>query len=83
MKLTATELRKQLYRVLERVAETGEPVEVVLKGRTFRIVSDDRGPVTFSFDRLTPHPETFVGDLDDIVHLDWSGEWRPETGLVE
>lgn len=80
MKLTATELRKQLYRVLERIAETGEPVEVVLEGRTFRIVSDDRPPVTFSLARLTPHPEAFAGDLDDIVHMDWSGEWRPGDG---
>jgi prevent-host-death family protein len=81
MTLTATELRKQLYRVLERVAETGEPVEVVLKGRTFRIVSADYAPVTFSLDRLAPHPEALVGELDDIVHMDWSDQWRPGTGV--
>jgi ribosomal-protein-alanine N-acetyltransferase len=27
--------------------------------------------------RLTPHPGTIVGDPEDLVHLDWSDEWRP------
>lgn len=77
MKLTATRLRSQIYRVLDRVAQTGEPVEIVRKGKTLRIVVDEPAPRRLRLRKLVPHPEAFRGDLDDIVHVDWSSEWRP------
>src|SRR5690606_4918275 len=51
MRMTATELRRRLYSVLDRVAETGEAVEIVRKGVTIRIAPADEGPRAFSFDR--------------------------------
>jgi hypothetical protein len=30
-----------------------------------------------NLDRLVPHPGSIVGDPEDLVHIDWSGEWHP------
>jgi Antitoxin Phd_YefM, type II toxin-antitoxin system len=70
--LTASKLRENIYRVLDQVLETGEPVEIERNGRRLRIVADDP-PARLG--RLTRRPETVIGDSDDLVHLDWTGEW--------
>lgn len=74
MAITASELRQNVYRLLDEVLRTGIPLEVERGGRRLRITSAD---APSKFDRLTPHPGTIVGDPEDLVHLDWSGEWRP------
>jgi antitoxin (DNA-binding transcriptional repressor) of toxin-antitoxin stability system len=71
MKVTATRLRENIYNILDKVAETGEQVEVERKGKILRIVAD-RKPS--KLDRLKKR-EDFVGDLDSIIHMDWSKEW--------
>ena len=74
MRYSATKLRADLYRVLDRVLKTGIPVEVERKARVLKIVAvepDDK------IENLTPHPEYLLGDAESMVHLDWSGEWRP------
>lgn len=73
MKTTATALRKDLYNVLDRVLETGEPVEIERNGRIVRLVAD-RPPSRF--DRLVRR-DVVVGDPGDLVAMDWSGEWTP------
>jgi prevent-host-death family protein len=73
MPLTASKLRENIYRILDEVLRTGEPVEVVRKGRVIRIVPGDQEP---ALDRLPKRP-VIVGDPEDLVHLDWSHEWRP------
>jgi len=40
MKVTATALRAHLYRLLDSVLETGEPIEIERHGRILRIVAD-------------------------------------------
>ncbi|MEQ1500575.1 MAG: type II toxin-antitoxin system Phd/YefM family antitoxin [Myxococcota bacterium] len=72
--MKASELRADIYRVLDRVLETGIPVEIERNGRVLRIVAE---PLGSRLDRLVPHPDAVVGDLDELVHLDWSSEWRP------
>lgn len=73
--ISASALRADIYRVIERVARTGQPVDVTSKGRRVRIVAVDDPPSRL--DVLTPHPDAVVGDLDDLVHIDWSDEWHP------
>ena len=73
MPISASALRQDLYRLLDRVLDTGAPVEIARRGRVLRIVAD---PPTASLDRLEPR-DFIVGDPGDLVHLDWSGEWRP------
>lgn len=67
-------LRADLYRVLDRVLETGIPVEVERNGRRLRIAPVENGG---RLANLTPHPGYVRGDPDSLIHLDWSDEWRP------
>ena len=72
MKHTASSLRQNVYRILDEVLETGVPVEIERRGRLLRIV-----PVEMpSKLRELPQRPYIRGDPDEIVHVDWSGEWR-------
>jgi antitoxin (DNA-binding transcriptional repressor) of toxin-antitoxin stability system len=74
MVVTATKLRQNIYRLLDEVLESGVPLEIERNGKVLRIVpADGRSKL----DRLVPHPDALVGDPEDIVHMDWSHEWRP------
>jgi hypothetical protein len=74
MAITASELRQNVYRLLDEVLETGVPLEIERGGRRLRIVpTDAHGKVA----RLSPHPGTIVDDPEDLVHVEWSNEWRP------
>jgi hypothetical protein len=76
MSLTATQLRKNVYRVLDEILETGRPVEIERKGRMLRIdLVEPRAGSKLS--RLERRPEVIVGDPDDLVEIDWSAEWNP------
>lgn len=74
MVVTASKLRENVYRILDEVLETGVPVEIERRGRRLRIVAVD---APSPLDRLVPRTDVIVGDPDDLVHVDWSGEWRP------
>lgn len=72
--LSPTLLRANLYRLLDEVLETGVPIEIDRGGRRLRIVPVEP---TSRFSALIPQPDYLPGDPEDIVHLDWSGEWQP------
>ncbi len=74
MVVTASKLRENVYRILDEVLETGVPVEIERNGRRLRIVVVD---APSPLDRLVARPDSIVGDPDDLVHVDWSTEWRP------
>lgn len=68
-KFTASQLRKDLYRILDEALATGDPVEVLRKGKVLRIVPEK--PAS-KLDRLKKRKGSFVGDPDDIIGMDWS-----------
>jgi hypothetical protein len=74
MVVTASELRQNVYRLLDEVLETGVPLEGERGGRRLRIVPEE--PVS-KLARLVPHPDALVGDPEDFEHIDWFHEWRP------
>lgn len=74
MAITASELRQNIYQLLDEVLQTGVPLEVELKGQRLRVVPAERVSRIAS---LRPHPEAVPGDLEALVHLDWISEWRP------
>lgn len=74
MPVSASELRQNVYRLLDEVLRTGQPLEIERGGRRLRIVPVE-APAKLS--RLSPHPGTIVGDPEDLVQLDWTHEWRP------
>ena len=73
MKVTATQLRQNLYRIIDTILETGEPVEITRKGGTVRIVPDRK---TSIWDRLEVH-DVVIGD----VELSWDSIWDGEPEL--
>jgi len=73
MKISASKLRENVYRILDQVLETGVPVEVERRGRRLRIVPDR---LQGKLEHLKPRKYLRV-DPKELVHLDWSREWRP------
>lgn len=71
--VSASELRANVYRLLDGVLATGVPVEIERGGRRLRIVAVD--PPN-RLDRLVRRTEVVVGDSEEFVHLDWSDEWN-------
>jgi antitoxin (DNA-binding transcriptional repressor) of toxin-antitoxin stability system len=74
MPYNATDLRREIYRILDRILETGEPVDVERNGRLLRIIPVERPPL---LTRLRPIPDLIAGDPASLEHLDWSHEWKP------
>lgn len=72
--MTASELRSQIFKILDQVLETGIPVEVERKGRIVRLVPD-RPPSKLG--NLPRREDCIRGNADDLVHCDWSSEWQP------
>lgn len=73
MPLSASKLRQDIYRILDEILATGEPVEIERKGRRLKIVPADRPP---RLERM-PRRDYLRGDPDELVEIDWSSEWRP------
>jgi hypothetical protein len=72
MKLvTPTELRANLYKLLEEVLKTGVPLEVKKGDRRLRIVPV--GEVD-KFQNLISRPEVIRGDPEDLVAISWEHE---------
>lgn len=68
-----TRLRADLYRILDRIAETGEDVTITRNGHLIRI-SAARQP---RLNMIRPDPDYLNAPPEDFVHLDWSSEWKP------
>lgn len=71
--VTASKLRQNVYRLLDRVLETGEPIAIKRKGRFLKIVPATTGGKLRNLIRR----KTTVGRPEDLVHLDWSRFWKP------
>jgi antitoxin (DNA-binding transcriptional repressor) of toxin-antitoxin stability system len=78
MRITASKLRENVYRILDEALETGTPVEVIRKGKVLKIVPEKR-PSKLA--NLKKRKNVFVGDPDDIINIDWMQEWRDEWGI--
>jgi antitoxin (DNA-binding transcriptional repressor) of toxin-antitoxin stability system len=74
MKVTASQLRSDIYRLLDQVLESGEPIEIERKGRRLRITAVEQRP---RLDRLVRRDDFMRDGPESYIHLDWSQEWRP------
>ncbi len=72
MTYSATELRQNIYRILDEVLESGTPVEVKRHGKLLRIA-----PVEDNLWSRLERRDTIRCDPDELVHLDWSEAWKP------
>ena len=73
MRLTASRLRQDIYRILDEVLETGVPLEIERRGKVLRIVPPQE---CSKLDSL-PRRDCLRTDPEEIVHVDWSETWRP------
>lgn len=73
MHISLTQLRANLYKVVDEVIATGKPVEIERKGVIVKLVPEYPKK---KLENLVKHPGTLVGDPDEIVHMDWSAEWH-------
>ena len=71
MRITASKLRENIYRILDDAIHTGTPVEVVRKGAVVRLVPEKRAS---KLSRLKKR-KGFKGNPDDILRIDWLAEW--------
>ncbi len=73
MRLTASRLRQDIYRILDEVLETGVPVEIERRGEVLKIIPPEE---CSKLDSL-PRRDYLETDPEEIVHVDWSETWRP------
>jgi len=76
--VTPSQLRQDIYRLIDKVLETGEPLEIERKGRRLRLVADE--PVD-RLSRIRIQPGVIIGDPEDLVSIDWSVEWDGEKAI--
>lgn len=75
MTITASKLRQNIYKLLDRVAKTGVPIEITRKGVRLKIIAE---PVGGKLKNLKKRKLFAPGvDPESIVHMDWSKEWKP------
>lgn len=70
--MTATELRRNVYQVLDDVLDTGHPAEIQRNGRTLLIVSAE--PVVRDLSKI-PKRKFSTVSFDELVATTW--EWEP------
>ena len=71
MRITASKLRENIYRILDEAVRTGAPVEVIRKGAVLRIVPEKR---VSKLSKLKKR-KGFHGDPDDVIGMDWLKDW--------
>jgi len=74
MIITASQLRSNIYQILDRVLKTGESVEIPRHGKFLKIIPPHE---TSKLERIRKKMVVIKGDPEDLVHMDWSHEWKP------
>jgi len=72
--ITASTLRGNIYKLLDQVLESGQPLEIERKGKLLQIIPRDKQS---KMKNLVKH-KCLVGDPESIVHIDWSEEWNDD-----
>jgi len=67
-----SDTKNDILKILDKVIETGRPVTVERKGKHLIISTK----ASSKLDQLEEHCDFIQGDPEEIVHMDWSAEWR-------
>ena len=73
MKLTATQLIKDVYHVLDKVIETGIPAKIERKGQLLQIIPMIKTNKVMSLKAI---PNLINGDPASLEDIDWSGKYK-------
>lgn len=69
--VTPTELRGDIYNLLEEVLNTKIPIEINKGGRLLRIIPIEKGD---KFQNLIARPDVIQGDPETLVDIHWEEE---------
>jgi prevent-host-death family protein len=69
--VTPTELRANIYKLLEEVLETGVPLEINKGSKRLRIVPVEQAN---KLQNLVSRPSVIQGDPEDLVDISWEKE---------
>jgi len=74
--MTLTELRKNIYHVVDDVIRTGKTVKIQRKGKTVFLCTGNRGG---KLDRLrnAAGRRALGCRPEEIISMDWEKEWHP------
>ncbi len=80
MTLTIEQFQKDAKPWLEKMKETGETLVLLSGPEAYEVRS--AGPAATAvarhdFKTLLQKRDIIVGDPEELVHIDWSSEWRP------
>jgi len=75
MNFTVSRLRENIYNIIDGVLDTGVPIFIKRKGKILKITVEGKR------DKLEPlrgleKRNIICNDPDDLIHMDWSSEWR-------
>lgn len=74
MSISLTKYRADIFKLTDKVIETGIPLEIDRNGVKVTISAPQKRN---KLDNLKER-NVFVGDPDDIIKMDWSKEWNPD-----
>ncbi len=69
--ITPTELRANIYNILEEILRTGIPVEINKGNRRLKIMPVAK---TDKFSNLLSRPNAIRGNVDDLADIHWQNE---------
>jgi prevent-host-death family protein len=69
--VTPTELRANIYQLLDEVLNTGVPLEIKKGDKKLRIVPVEKGD---KLQNLIPRPDVIAGDPEELVEISWENE---------
>ncbi len=74
MAITPTNFRQNLFKLLDEVLESGKVLEIDRNGSIIKIVPPKKKS---KLKRLVAHPDTVIGDSEELVSINWDKEWKP------
>ena len=69
--ITPTELRSNIYNLLDEILNTGIPIEINKGSRKLRIIPIKK---TNKLQNLIPRLDTIKGDSDELADIRWEKE---------
>ena len=73
MAISPSALRANLYKLIDQVIATGEPLEIARRGVIVRLVPPKAKGSWL--DELPRRDGVVTGDPDDLPDVDWSDQW--------
>ena len=82
MRMTATRFRQDLFKTLDRIALTGEPLEIERNGAVLRLQLAESAGNLLDLERFAGRRHLLHVPAEEVVSSDWSAHWRPDGGFV-